>query len=78
MNNSNKLDVVEIPVNSNKKTNNNKKSTENEIKKLISTPEFIDFIHSIEDSISDGMTFNELLSSQEILHKAIEILKKHK
>jgi hypothetical protein len=49
-----------------------------EIKDLMNEPEFVDFVQSISDSIDDNVTFNELLSSKEILSKAIKILQKIK
>lgn len=48
--------------------------TEKEIKHLIDSQDFEDFVQTIEDSLDEGLTFNELLSSKEILQKALKIL----
>ena len=55
---------------------NLKITKEDEITQLINSPDFLEFVQMIEDSLNDGITYNELLSSKEILHKALEILKK--
>ena len=57
------------------KTHGLSSKSRKEIASLVETEEFIEFAHLIEDSIDDGLTFNELLSSKEILQKALEILK---
>lgn len=54
---------------------NLKISQKDEITKLIDSPDFLDFAQMIEESVNDGVTFDELLSSKEILQKALEILK---
>ncbi|NHJ47619.1 MAG: hypothetical protein FK733_07515 [Asgard group archaeon] len=45
-----------------------------EISNLINEPEFADFVQTISDSIDDEITFDKLLSSKEVLHKALKIL----
>lgn len=57
------------------KTNGISSKSKREIETLVESEEFIEFAHMIEDSIDDGLTFNELLSSKEILQKALEILR---
>ncbi len=49
--------------------------SEKEIKKLLESPEFLDFVQTIEDSLDDGSTFDSLLSSDKVLGKALEVLK---
>jgi hypothetical protein len=49
-----------------------------EVRELINSPDFIEFVQSISDTIDDNTTFKELLSSQVILRKAMTILKKLK
>ncbi len=49
--------------------------SEKEIKKLLESPEFVDFVQTIEDSLDDSSTFDSLLSSEKVLGKALEILK---
>jgi hypothetical protein len=46
-----------------------------EIDELINNPEFQEFIQTISDSINDGMTFDEILSSNKVLSQALKILK---
>ncbi|HUU77782.1 MAG TPA: hypothetical protein VMX55_05510 [candidate division Zixibacteria bacterium] len=50
-------------------------SQKDEITRLIDSPDFLDFAQMIEETINDGVTFDELLSSKEILQKALEILR---
>ena len=47
-----------------------------ELAELINSPDFIKFVQTISDSVDDNITFNEMLSSREILQKALTILKK--
>ncbi|NHJ85536.1 MAG: hypothetical protein FK734_08745 [Asgard group archaeon] len=47
-----------------------------EIAKLLESEEFLDFVSSISESLDDGVTFNELLSSNIVLKKALAILRK--
>ncbi|NHJ04939.1 MAG: hypothetical protein EAX90_08955 [Candidatus Heimdallarchaeota archaeon] len=49
-----------------------------EITRLIDSPDFLDFAQMIEETLNDGVTFDELLSSKEILQKALEILRHKK
>lgn len=49
--------------------------SEKEIKRLLESPEFIDFVQTIEDSLEDSSTFDSLLSSEKVLGKALEVLK---
>lgn len=49
--------------------------SEKEILKLLESPEFIDFVQTIEDSLEDDFTFDTLLSSEKVLGKALEVLK---
>ena len=49
--------------------------SEKEIKKLLDSPEFIDFVQTIEDSLADDSTFDSFLSSEKVLGKALEVLK---
>jgi len=48
-----------------------------EITDLVNSAEFLDFVKSIDETIDDGMTFSELLSSKTILSKALEILEQY-
>ncbi|NHK29722.1 MAG: hypothetical protein FK730_00120 [Asgard group archaeon] len=47
-----------------------------EIYRLINSHDFIDFVKTISETLDDGMTYNEFLSSQIILRKAKRILRK--
>lgn len=47
-----------------------------EINHLINSPDFINFVSTICETLDDGMTYDELLSSKIILQKALRILKK--
>ncbi|NPE06741.1 MAG: hypothetical protein GNW80_00535 [Asgard group archaeon] len=49
-----------------------------EINDLINSPDFIEFVRTISDTIDDDTTFNEMFSSRIILQKALAILKKLK
>ena len=46
-----------------------------EIKELINSDEFIEYMNSIFESLDDDVTFDKHLSSDTILRKALEILK---
>jgi hypothetical protein len=50
-------------------------TTESEIAHLLETSEFAEFVQSIEESLDDDTTFNDLLSSKKVLGKALEVLK---
>ncbi len=47
-----------------------------EVNDLINSPEFIEFVRTISNTIDDDTTFNEMFSSRIILQKALAILKK--
>ncbi len=47
-----------------------------EVNDLINSPDFIEFVQTISNTIDDDTTFNEMFSSQIILRKALAILKK--
>jgi len=49
-----------------------------EVNDLINSPDFIEFVQTISNTIDDDTTFNEMFSSQKILQKALAILKKLK
>lgn len=46
------------------------------IEQMMNSPEFISFALSIEHQIDDGVTFNEILSSPEIIAAATKIIEK--
>ena len=48
-----------------------------EIAALVDSSEFLEFVKTLDDTIDDGMTFSELLSSKTILKKALEIIEKY-
>ncbi|MHA1124085.1 MAG: hypothetical protein ACTSO7_00245 [Candidatus Heimdallarchaeota archaeon] len=48
-----------------------------EIADLVNSQEFLNFVKSIDETIDDGMTFSELLSSKTILRKALELIEKY-
>ena len=59
---------------------NNSKSeldfkAESEIAHLLESTEFAEFVQSIEESLEDDTTFDDLLSSKKVLGKALEVLK---
>ncbi|MBN1328098.1 MAG: hypothetical protein JXA54_01380 [Candidatus Heimdallarchaeota archaeon] len=60
-----------------KKYANNQQYTQ-EIDNLISKPDFIEFAETLNELIEDGSTFNEILSSQLVLKKALAILRQVK
>jgi len=47
-----------------------------EVNDLINSPDFIEFVRTISNTIDDDTTFNEMFSSRIILQKALAILKK--
>ena len=47
-----------------------------EVNDLINSPDFIEFVQTISNTIDDDTTFNEMFSSRIILQKALAILKK--
>ena len=47
-----------------------------EVNDLINSPDFIEFVQTISNTIDDDTTFNEMFSSRFILQKALAILKK--
>lgn len=47
-----------------------------EIQEIIQSEHFANFVMSIADSLEDGLTFDELLSSKKILEEAIKVLAK--
>jgi hypothetical protein len=47
-----------------------------EIYRLINSPDFIDFVKTISETVDDGITYNEYLSSQIVLRNAKRILRK--
>ncbi len=49
-----------------------------EVNDLINSPDFIEFVRTISNTIDDDTTFNEMFSSRIILQKALVILKKLK
>lgn len=49
--------------------------SEKEIKELLESQEFIDFVQTIADSLADDSTFDNVLSSEKVLGKALEVLK---
>lgn len=49
-----------------------------EVNNLINSPDFIEFVQTISDTLDDDTTFNEMFSSRIILQKALVILKKLK
>ncbi|MBK5112015.1 MAG: hypothetical protein KGD59_03875 [Candidatus Heimdallarchaeota archaeon] len=49
-----------------------------EIKELINSPDFIEFVQTLSNTIDDKTTFDEVLSSRVILQKALAVLKKLK
>ena len=49
-----------------------------EVNNLINSPDFIEFVQTISDTLDDDTTFNEMFSSRIILQKALAILKKLK
>ena len=49
-----------------------------EVNSLINSPDFIEFVQTISDTLDDDTTFNEMFSSRIILQKALAILKKLK
>ena len=49
-----------------------------EVNDLINSPDFIEFVQTISNTIDDDTTFNEMFSSRIILQKALAILKKLK
>lgn len=49
-----------------------------EVKDLINSPDFIEFVRTLSNTIDDDTTFNEMFSSRIILQKALAILKKLK
>ena len=49
----------------------------NEIAELVNSMEFLDFVRSIDETVDDGMTFSEFLSSKTILGKALELIEKY-
>ena len=52
------------------------KETIQEIYLLINSPDFIDFVKTISETVDDGITYNEFLSSQLVLRNARKILRK--
>ena len=52
------------------------KLSSEEILAIIDTDEFISFVETIQESLNDGTTYNEFLSSKEVLLQALKILKK--
>ena len=50
-------------------------TTDSEIAHLLESPEFEEFVISIEESLEDESTFDDLLSSKKVLGKALEVLK---
>lgn len=49
-----------------------------EVNDLINSPDFIEFVQTISNTLDDDTTFNEMFSSRIILQKALAILKKLK
>ncbi|NHJ32652.1 MAG: hypothetical protein FK732_07310 [Asgard group archaeon] len=49
-----------------------------EVRELVNSPDFIEFVQTLSESLDDNTTFDELLSSRVILQKALAILKKLK
>ncbi|HUT79677.1 MAG TPA: hypothetical protein VMZ29_00625 [Candidatus Bathyarchaeia archaeon] len=49
-----------------------------EIIELINNPEFFEFAETLNELIEDGLTFNEILSSQLVLKKALAIIRQSK
>jgi len=68
-----------LPANRSDNKKNSKNPTDDqsiqEIKDLIENPEFIDFAKTLAELIEDSTTFNEILSSQLVLKKALAILR---
>jgi hypothetical protein len=52
------------------------KESLHEIQRLINSPDFIEFVKTISETIDDGMTYNKFLSSHIVLRKAKKILRK--
>ena len=53
----------------------NRSTSEVEIRELINSEEFIEYLSTILESLDDEITFDKSLSSETVLRKALEILR---